>query len=197
MFSKKSVTCLIGILTLSIFLSACGTKGIPDSLDYPVQDFSSTNQDHKKVTLDDLKGKVWVANFIFTNCDDVCLPMTSNMSKLQTQLKKEGIKDVELVSFSIDPTIDKPEVMKQFGDTFRADYSNWHFLTGYDQKYIEDFAVKSFKTMVKKPDTGDQVIHGTDFYLIDEEGTIIKDYAGTTDFPLKEIVKHIKILQNY
>lgn len=196
MFISKKVA-IIGIVCTILLLTACGSKSIPNSKDWPVEDFSFTNQDNKEVSLKDLKGKVWVANFIFTSCDDVCLPMTANMSKLQTKLQEDGIENVELVSFSIDPAIDSPEVMKKFGDTFKADYTNWHFLTGYDQLFIEEFAKNSFKTFVKKPDTGDQVIHGTDFFLVDEEGTIVQNYAGTTEFPLDEIVKHIKILQNY
>lgn len=66
----------------------------------------------KPFSKSDLKGKVWIADFIFTSCETVCLPMTSNMTKLQQQLKDEGITDVEFVSFSVDPEIDKPDVLK-------------------------------------------------------------------------------------
>lgn len=90
--------------------------------------------------------------------------MTSNMTKLQQQLKDEGIKDVEFVSFSVDPEIDKPDVLKKYGDQFNVDYGNWHFLTGYGQEEIEQFALDNFKTIVKKPEAEDQVIHGTSFF---------------------------------
>lgn len=56
-----------------------------------------------------MKDKVWVADFIFTSCETVCPPMTANMEKLQNMLQKEGIKDVEFVSFSVDPEVDTPE----------------------------------------------------------------------------------------
>lgn len=187
----------LGILCAILFLVACGNKEIPNSVSWPVEEFSFTNQNEKQLTLEDLKGKVWVANFIFTNCNNVCLPMTSNMSKLQAQLKEKKIDNVELISFSIDPSVDSPRVLKEYGTKFNANYSNWHFLTGYEQDYIENFAEKSFKTIVRKPETGDQVIHGTDFFLVDEKGMIVKNYNGTDGFPLEEIVKHIKILQDY
>lgn len=196
MFLKKRLAA-VGMILFLLILTACGDKEIPNSKDWPVADFAFTNQDQEQVSLKDLKDKVWVANFIFTNCNDVCLPMTANMSKLQTKLKEEGIKDVELISFSIDPTVDSPEKLKQFGDTFKADYSNWDFLTGYEQSLIEDFAKESFKTLVKKPETGDQVLHGTSFALVNQDGTVVQTYDGLEDFPLEEIIKHIKILQNY
>ncbi len=187
-----------GVLFLIAILSACGSSAeIPNSKDWPVESFSMVNQDNEKVGTKDLEGKVWVSNFIFTNCDDVCLPMTSNMSKLQAALKEEGVEDVELVSFSIDPAVDSPEVLKTFGDMFKADYTNWNFLTGYDQSYIEQFAQTNFKTIVQKPKGQDQVIHGTDFYLVNQEGDIVQVYEGLEGFPLEEIIKHIHILQNY
>ncbi len=186
---------LVLIFFLSVILAACGGNEIKDAKNWPVNDFSYTNQEGKTVGLSDLKGKVWVSNFIFTTCEDVCLPMTYNMAKLQSMLKDEGIKDVELVSFSVDPTVDNPEVLKKFGEEFNADFANWHFLTGYEQAEIEELALKSFKTIVKKPETGDQVIHGTDFYLMDQEGNIVKYYNGIKEVPYDEIINDIKILQ--
>lgn len=187
---------LIFITMIVFTLVACKSQDISNRTDWVVEPFSVVNQDEQALALGDLKGKVWVANFIFTNCEDVCLPMTSNMSQLQTALKEKKVEDVQLISFSIDPTVDSPAVLKAFGDSFKADYHNWSFVTGYDQAYIEQFAQNNFKTLVKKPETGDQVIHGTAFYLIDEKGIVVQSYNGLDDFPLDEIIKHINILQN-
>ncbi|MGG4264642.1 SCO family protein [Peribacillus simplex] len=183
--------------SILLLLTACGSNGVPDAKNWDLEDFSYIDQEGKAFSKSDLKGKVWVADFIFTNCETVCLPMTSNMTKLQQQLKDEGISDVEFVSFSVDPEIDKPDVLKKYGDQFNVDYSNWHFLTGYGQEEIEQFARDNFKLIVKKPEAEDQVIHGTSFFLIDQEGKIMKDYTGLQDIPFDEIIKHIKILQNY
>ncbi|MGE7184572.1 SCO family protein [Peribacillus sp. NPDC006672] len=183
--------------SILLLLTACGSNGVPDAKNWDLEDFSYIDQEGKPFSKSDLKGKVWVADFIFTSCETVCLPMTSNMTKLQQQLKDEGISDVEFVSFSVDPEIDKPDVLKKFGDQFNVDYSNWHFLTGYGQEEIEQFARDNFNLIVKKPETEDQVIHGTSFFLIDQEGKIMKDYTGLQDIPFDEIIKHIKILQNY
>ncbi|MGE7878552.1 SCO family protein [Peribacillus muralis] len=183
--------------SILLLLTACGSNGVPDAKNWDLEDFSYIDQDGKPFSKSDLKGKVWVADFIFTSCETVCPPMTSNMSKLQQQLKDEGVEDVEFVSFSVDPEIDKPEVMKKYGNQFNVDYRNWHFLTGYGQEEIEQFALDNFKTLVKKPEKEDQVIHGTSFFLMDPEGKIIRDYTGLQDIPFEDIIKHIKILQNY
>lgn len=176
-------------------LTACSSNEIPNAKNWKIEEFNFVDQEGKNFSKEDLKGKVWVADFIFTSCDDVCLPMTSNMSKLQKMLKDEGILDVELVSFSVDPAVDTPDVLKKFGDQFHVDYSNWHFLTGYKQKEIEHFATKNFKTFVIKPENADQVTHGTDFFLVDQNGKIIQYYTGLQDIPFEDIIQHIKILQ--
>lgn len=101
------------LLLLSIvLLAACG-KTIPDAKNWPVDDFTFTDQNGQSFGLSDLKGKVWVADFIFTNCETVCPPMTANMAKLQDMVKEEGL-DVEFVSFSVDPEVDTPEKLKEY-----------------------------------------------------------------------------------
>ncbi|WP_110927781.1 SCO family protein [Bacillus massiliglaciei] len=193
-FGLLKIVFLLAALSL---LGACGPNEVPGAKNWDVENFSFEDQEGQTFSKSDLKGKIWVADFIFTNCEDVCLPMTSNMSKLQMALKEEGMENVEFVSFSVDPEVDRPEVLKAFAGQFKADLSNWHFLTGYDQQTIESFAMNNFKTIVQKPEKEDQVIHGTDIYLVDQEGKIIQTYSGLSDFPLQEIVKHIKILENY
>jgi protein SCO1/2 len=185
---------LLMVMTL-IILSACGQQGIKDAKNWPVGDFTYTDQNGKPFGLKDLKGKVWVADFIFTNCNDVCLPMTANMKKLQDLAAKEGIKNIQFVSFSVDPAVDSPEALTEFGKQFNVDFKNWHFLTGYEQKEIENLALTTFKTVVKKPESGDQVLHGTDFYLMDGNGKIMKYYTGLAEIPLDEIIKDIKRIQ--
>ncbi|CAM4051064.1 Cytochrome c oxidase assembly protein [Mesobacillus thioparans] len=186
---------LIMMAAVVVFAAACGNGGLKDAKNYPIEDFTFTNQDNKPLSKKDLKGKVWVADFVFTSCADVCPPMTANMAKLQDMIKKEDLKNVEIVSFSVDPTVDKPEVLNEYGQKFNVDFSNWSFLTGYSQEEIEKFAFESFKAFVKKPEEGDQVIHGTDFYLIDQEGVMRKYYTGLKEVPFEQIIEDIKTLQ--
>ena len=190
-FARITLACF-----LVIILNACSKQEIPNAKNWDVSDFTFTDQDENSVSRDDLKGKVWIADFIFTNCTTVCLPMTSNMTKLQNMIAEEGLEDVHLVSFSVDPENDKPSVLKEYGESFQVDFDNWSFLTGYEQETIEALAQESFKTLVQKPAEGDQVIHGTSFSLVDQNGTIVQQYSGVEEIPFDDIIKHIKILQS-
>ena len=184
-------------LFLIFFVVACSNEQkIPNATDYEVESFTFKNQDNADVSLEDLKGKVWVADFIFTSCTTVCLPMTANMKKLQERLAEEGIEDVQLISFSVDPEIDKPDVLKEYGEKFDADFTNWHFLTGYSQDEIESFSLESFKVTVQKPKDNDQVIHSVSFSLVDQEGKVVQSYSGLDDIPMDDIIQHIKMLQS-
>lgn len=194
MIKQRRFTMCLMFLVL-VFLTACSAEDIPNAKNWDVAEFQFIDQEAKDFAKSDLTGKVWVADFIFTSCEDVCLPMTANMAKLQTMLKDEGIKDVELVSFSVDPEVDKPDRLQAYGNQFNADYTNWHFLTGYEQKEIEHLAFNSFKTLVVKPENQDQVTHGTDFYLVNQEGKVVQYYSGLEKIPFEDIIEHIKILQ--
>ncbi|EWH21952.1 cysteine ABC transporter ATP-binding protein [Bacillus haynesii] len=184
---------LAGILT--VFLSSCGTSKIENPLNYDVQSFSFQNQDGKAVSLESLKGQVWVADFIFTNCETICPPMTSHMAELQKQMEEENLQ-ARIVSFSVDPENDTPEKLKKFAANYPLSFQNWDFLTGYSQKEIEKFALKSFKSIVKKPEDEDQVIHQSSFYLVDQNGKVVKDYDGAKNTPYDEIIADIKTLEN-
>ncbi|CAM4061068.1 SCO family protein [Lederbergia lenta] len=176
------------LLSIVLILSACSSE----KRGTPIEDFNYTNQDGEPFGLKDLEGKVWLADFVYTYCPKECPLMTLHMSQIQQDVIDAGLEDVQFVSFSIDPEIDSPEVLKAYGEGFDADFSTWHFLTGYSQEEIEDYAPKNFKTIVKKPRDDDTVIHGLDFYLMNKQGEIIGNYPAYEDVPFKQILKDIK-----
>lgn len=188
----KKNALLLSIIIISLFLQACRhTLPIETDMSEIVADFSFTTQDNKTLELADLEGKWWIADFIFTNCETVCLPMTHHMSLLQDQLKEEEIP-IQFVSFSVDPEYDSPEVLKAYGEAYHADFSNWTFLTGYDFQTIKELSIKSFRALLKEPDFGsDQVTHDVRFFLVDPTGTIVKGYNGTVMDNIEVIVDDI------
>lgn len=160
-----------------------------------VQPFSVVDQNYNELTSDDLQNKIWIANFIFTSCETVCPPMTSHLKELQHKIENKNMA-IEIVSFSVDPSVDTPSKLKQYIDKFQVNQDNWHLVTGYDQAFINNFASESFQTYVDKPDNSNQVIHGTNFYLIDKKGVIKKSYDGVENPPYEEVLKDIQILLN-
>ncbi|KOY81653.1 SCO family protein [Lysinibacillus macroides] len=192
---KKKSIMLILILVISSVLTACGSYKFEPSLNIEVQDFSMTNQQNEQVRLDDLKGKTWLAMFIFTNCTTVCPPMTFNMTEVQQALEDKNVEDYEIVAFSVDPEVDKPEVLADYLSKYNVvDQSKWQLLTGYEQKFIEQFARQSFNSVVRNDPNSDQVIHMSRYYLVNADGTVVKDYDGATDVPVETIVADMKAL---
>lgn len=184
------------ILTLVVlFLTACGQGEIESNMPTTkqVEDFEFTTQDNEPFSFEkDLKGKWWVADFIFTNCTTVCLPMTSNMVQLQLKLKEENLEDVHLVSFTVDPEVDSPEVLKEYAEGYQADLSNWTFLTGYDFETIKDLSYNSFMSMVVQTPDSDQVQHTIRFFLINPDGEIVKSYLGDQYDQMDVIIEDLK-----
>lgn len=180
---------ILTIISL-IFLSGCAPN---ERIEKSITPFSFTNQDGKAYGMNELKGSVWVSDFIFTSCETVCLPMTAEMAFLQQKFKDEGI-DVEFISFTVDPSIDSPSILKSFVEDFTSDLSNWHLMTGYSQNQIEIFAREEFKTIVQKPESATQVIHSTNFYLIDQQGVLINEYNYIDSTYVEDMTKDIKNL---
>lgn len=188
----RAQTHLLSILLIgTLFLAACG-QGIDDPLNWETEEFTFTDHNNEDFGSSDLEGKVWLADFVFTNCTTVCLPMMANMKGVQEELQAQGL-DVEIVSFSVDPTVDTPETLKSYAESYKADLTSWHMLTGYSQEEVAEFALENFKAIAQKPQDDDQVIHGTSFYLIDHEGVIMKDYDGLNP-PVEDIVRDAEIL---
>ncbi|WLR43670.1 SCO family protein [Bacillus carboniphilus] len=179
--------CIVVLISL-LLLAGCGAGA------NQFEEYSFTNQDNETFELESLKGNVWVADFIFTNCDTVCPPMTAHMAKLQQKAKEQEV-DVQFISFSVDPEVDSPAVLKEFAEKFDVDHANWSFLTGYSQEEIGKFANEHFKTIAQKPKGEDQVIHQSYFYLVDQDGNVVNQYGGYSDTPYDEIIEDLKELQ--
>lgn len=190
---RKAILTVLLTIAVQIAITACG-NGKPNQLSYPVQSFNYMNQYERMVSLSDLQGKVWLANFIFTYCETVCPTMTVNMAELQKRMKSAGV-EAELISFSVDPERDTPAALKSYLEKFDVDFTNWNALTGYRFDEIKSFVLRSFKAPISNDAASDQVIHGTAFYLVDQSGTVVAKYDGMENTPYDKIVRDVKALQ--
>ena len=156
---------------LAVLVTACSNPPPPPSLG-SIPNFRLTDQTGQ--TFDSTKtlnGHVWVANFIFTNCMGPCPRMTSQMR----QLRNKATGDLQLVSFTIDPDRDTPEVLTAYAKRFQADSRNWHFLTG-TRADLRKLSWDAFHL----GDVNGDLEHSTRFVLIDRKSNI-RGYYDTSD----------------
>ena len=162
-----------------------------------VLDFSLTERSGRKIGLKDLNGKVWIANFIYTNCPDTCPIQSAQIKQLQHELRNEN--DLRLVSITVDPVRDTPEVLTKYAARFDADSSKWLFLTG-EKKTIHELAQKGFQLGAaeiphdKRPASGATHTHSPRFVLVDREAQIRGYYVSTDAEAMKRLRRDLKIL---
>lgn len=158
---------------------------------WAVPDFRLVERDGGEITHQDLRGKVWVADFFYTTCPGPCPMMTSRLSDLQKATS--ALQDVRLVSISTDPVKDTPEMLRAYADKFKAGKS-WLFLTG-DKQAIFEMANKGFKlALVEDPTASEPITHSTKLILVDQAGMIRGFYEGVGEDNTQRIVADIERL---
>lgn len=131
--------------------------------------FELVNQDGHPFGSAQLAGKIWIADFVFTNCPGPCPIISSRMSELQKPLENT---DIHLVSFTVDPERDTPEVLHTYADKLKARPNRWDFLTG-SQTAIYALARDGFKLAISDGnDEGGMPVHSTRVVLVDWRGVI-------------------------
>lgn len=143
-----------------------------------IDGFSLTERSGRTVTLGDLSGKVWVANFIYTTCPTVCPRLTAKMQEVQKFVLAHEAKlgrdaNVRLVSFTVDPENDTPEQLARYADSYGADPRVWLFLTGSLDE-ISRAVIEGMKIPFEKRGaaTAIEIMHGEKFVLVDPKGQI-------------------------
>ncbi len=153
-------------------------KQINDTVFPKIPFFSYLNQDSVRITSKDLKGKVWIANFFFTSCPSICPPMMSQMRRLNV-LTNDVEKEVQFISFSIDPNNDKPYVLKKYIKNNGISTKNWVLLTGNEKK-THKLGVDHFMVHAKKDAMASGgFAHSDGMVLVDKEGYVRGIYLGT------------------
>ena len=177
----KTTLILIPIVTLALLLwlrnvevTALRQRSI--SAYGTVPGFQLTNQNGQPFGSAQLSGKIWIADFIYTTCPGPCPMISSRMSELQKPLQKT---DVHLVSFSVDPDKDTPEVLRGYADKLQAEPGRWDFVTGA-KSAIYKLSHDGFKLAVSDGRDAQGIpVHSTRMVLVDRHGQIRGYYDAT------------------
>ncbi|TVZ52223.1 SCO family protein [Dokdonia sp. Hel_I_53] len=140
-----------------------------NGIDRKVPDFEFLNQDRDTISNLDYKGKVYLVEFFFTRCTDICIPMSHNLKSISK--KFEGRNDFGIASFSIDPEHDTPAVLKAYKKSYDVTNPNWHFMTG-DRAQIRKLSNEGFYLATNEEGDEKDLYHSGLFALIDKNGFI-------------------------
>ena len=173
-----------------------------DTVFHKIPAFNLIDQNGKPFTSAQTKGKVYVADFIFTRCTTICPKMTNHLARVQESFQKNP--DVLLISHSVDSKFDSPEILKKFAKKNEAKDGKWFFLTG-EKKAIYDLGINGYKISVadasaydKNVSIDETFIHTDKLILIDKEGYIRGFYDGTDKEEVDRLMVEIDILlDNY
>lgn len=148
-----------------------------NKLTHQIAAFEFTNQNKQKITNKDYENTIYIADFFFTTCKTICPIMTDNMVLIQDKIK--DMDDVKLLSFSVTPDIDTPEVLRKYATEKGVIDSKWNMVTG-SQKDIYYLARQSFLAVkTGSPDEMYDMVHTENFILVDKNGRIRGFYDGT------------------
>ena len=194
--------CAIAFATL-----ACSSDDLPVYYDMP--SFSLTDQMGRSVTGHDLQGRVVLASFVFTNCAEFCPTLTSRMAQVQERLKEDGLlgSKVILLSFTVDPDYDTPDVLHAYANIYGADHDSWRFLTGPSGE-MQRIVTGGFKlAYTEAPQTIEHlhpdgsihvdeynVAHANRLALGDGEGRVRAYYDGGVEWDIDQALRDIRKL---
>ena len=215
MFNKALVTLLILVVPLSAFLylkSAENAKKVTmqrygpreavevikngevriDTQYHKIPAFSFTTQHGTPVTNEAMSGKIYVANFFFTNCLGMCLKMSHQFSRLQEAFLNEP--DVLLLSHTVDPERDTVETLAAYAQQYGAIREKWFLVTG-DKPALYEQARKGYFVSATEGDGGPgEFVHTEKFILVDKSSNIRGYYDGTNKEEVDELIRDIKFL---
>ncbi|MDW7691274.1 SCO family protein [Flammeovirgaceae bacterium SG7u.111] len=157
-----------------------------------IPSFSLLNQGGEKVTEKDLEGKVYVADFFFSRCPNICIEMTSQLLRVQEAFENE--QDLMIVSHSVDPEHDQPAVLAEYAKEKGIDSNKWQLLTG-DKPAIYELARCGYFITAKPSQTlENDFIHSDHLVLVDKEKRIRGYYSGTDREEVDRLITEIHVL---
>lgn len=178
---------LLAVLALTLALVACSQRQPSLEILGDIPQFELVAQDGQPFHSQVLSGKIWVADFIYTTCPGPCPRMTSQMREVQDAVAK--LPDVKLVSFTVDPAKDTPQVLTDYAKTHGASLASWYFLTG-PMATLQMLDRDAFKL----GNIDGTMQHSTRFVLVDRQGRIRGYYDTSESSAIPKVISDIYTL---
>lgn len=162
--------------------------------DHTIANFELINQNGETITQKNYKDKIYIADFFFTRCTNICLTMAYHMNELQEYYKDDN--DIMFLSHSVTPVMDSVAVLKEYAKNKGVIDGKWNVTTGA-KKHIYDLARKSYFAVIEEGDGGeDDFIHTEQFVLIDKERRIRGYYDGTNKEDMQKLKEDMVLLKD-
>jgi protein SCO1/2 len=188
----------LGAISLPVARSITRDLGPPPPVLGELPRFDLIDENGEPITLEDLRGRVWVANFIFTSCAEICPKLSERMAKLQDRLANMG-DAVRLVSFSVDPVRDTPTRLAAYAQRFHARPGFWSFVTGPEDA-LERTIETGFKVAMERNEDSEtgffDIVHGEHFVLVDQLGRIRGYYRSDEAKEIQRLLNELGYLAN-
>lgn len=164
-----------------------------DTIYHTIANFQLVNQDSNIITRDDLKGKIYVADFFFTTCRTICPIMKTQMHRVYEEVKDDP--EVMIVSHTIDPEYDTVGLLHDYAERLGVSSNKWYFLTGEKDSIYYLAQTSYFATAMEDKSEPDGFIHSGAFLLVDKHGRIRGKYDGTKEDEVNQLIHDIQILK--
>jgi protein SCO1 len=205
---KAALIFILFIVPVSVyFLLRTGTNvykplpfyGIPevsesgDTIQHAIGDFTLLTQNGDSLKRKDLDSNIYVVEFFFVNCPNICPKLTTNLARVNK--KFNTLEDFKTVSITVNPERDSVSALKAYEKQYADSLQSWYFLTG-DKKEIYQLARTSFMVNAMQGDGGpDDFIHTELLTLVDKNHHIRGYYDGTNKASVDSLIDDIKALR--
>ena len=163
-----------------------------DAGQHYIPDFSFMNQNEEFIGRAEMEGKITIVDFFFTSCPSICPIMSKEMERVNDRFRDEP--RVQIMSISIDPEYDTPEILKSYADRHNAIPGKWHFLSGPKEETYQLAKCGFVLPILDGNGVPDDFVHSDKFVLIDEHGRIRGYYSGTDREAVDLLMLETKVL---
>jgi len=168
------------------------TKQVGEKAYHQVPPFALLNQDSIVFTQDSLKDKIYVSDFFFTRCAGRCPRLTLQLTRVQNEFR--GDNELMILSHSVDPSYDRPDVLMRYAQNMGADWKNWQFLTGTEEE-IKDLGQYGYYVTAIPGGGAELNDHTGKMVLVDKDRIIRGYYDGTDSTSVNKMMYDIKTLK--